>query len=52
MAESTVNAIISKRFAKAVDTTRGTHLLLQTRTRTLDGTLRSTFERGYPGFGQ
>ena len=28
---------------------RGAHLLLQTRTRTLDGTLRPLFERWYPG---
>ncbi len=52
MAESTVNAVISKRFAKRQQmqwTKRGAHLLLQTRTRALDGTLRSTFERWYPG---
>ena len=30
-------------------TRRGAHLLLQTRTRTLDGTLRPTFERWFPG---
>lgn len=51
-AESTVNAIISKRFAKRQPmqrTKRGAHLLLQTRTRTLDGTLRPLFERRYPG---
>ena len=30
-------------------TKRGAHLLLQTRTRTLDGTLRPLFERWYPG---
>lgn len=30
-------------------TRRGAHLLLQTRTRTLDGTLRPLFERWYPG---
>jgi hypothetical protein len=30
-------------------TPRRAHLLLQTRTRTLDGTLRSMFERWYPG---
>jgi hypothetical protein len=30
-------------------TKRGAHLLLQTRTRTLDGTLRSLFEEWYPG---
>jgi hypothetical protein len=51
LAESTVNAIISKRFAKRQQmqwTPRGAHLLLQTRTRTLDGTLRPLFERWYP----
>ena len=52
MAESTVNAVIGKRFAKRQQmqwTKRGAHLLLQTRTRTLDGTLRPMFERWYPG---
>jgi hypothetical protein len=52
LAESTVNAIISKRFAKRQQmqwTPRGAHLLLQTRTRTRDGTLRSLFERWHPG---
>jgi len=47
-----VNAVISKRFAKRQQmqwTPRGAHLLLQTRTRTLDGTLRPLFERWYPG---
>jgi hypothetical protein len=51
LAESTVNAVISKRFAKRQQmqwTRRGAHLLLQTRTRTLDGTLRPLFERWYP----
>ncbi len=50
MAESTVNAVIGKRFAKRQQmrwTRRGTRLLLQTRT--LDGTLRPLFERWYPG---
>ena len=50
--EATVNAVVSKRFAKKQQmqwTRRGAHLLLQTRTRTLDGTLRSTFERWFPG---
>jgi hypothetical protein len=28
---------------------RGAHLLLQTRTRVFDGTLRATFTRWYPG---
>src|SRR3984957_8093015 len=39
LAESTVNAVISKRFAKRQQmqlTPRGAHLLLQTRTRALD----------------
>ena len=52
LAESTVNAVISKRFAKRQQmqwTKRRAHLLLQTRTRTLDGTLRPLFERWYPG---
>ena len=52
LAESTVNAVISKRFAKRQQmqwTKRGAHLLLQTRTRTLDGTLRPLFERWYAG---
>jgi hypothetical protein len=50
--EATVNAVVSKRFAKKQQmqwSRRGAHLLLQTRTRTLDGTLRSTFERWFPG---
>jgi hypothetical protein len=52
LAESTVNAVISKRFAKRQQmqwTKRGAHLLLQTRTRALDGTLRPLFERWHPG---
>ena len=51
LAESTVNAVISKRFAKRQQmqwTKRGAHLLLQTRTRALDGTLRTLFEKWYP----
>lgn len=47
-----MNAVISKRFAKRQQmqwTKRGAHLLLQTRTRTLDGTFRALFERWYPG---
>jgi hypothetical protein len=45
---STVNAIMSKRFAKHQQmqwTPCGAHLLLQTRTRALDGNLRPLFER-------
>ena len=52
MAESTVNAVVSKRFAKRQQmqwTRRGAHLLLQTRTRALDGMLRPMFERWHPG---
>ena len=47
-----MNAVVSKRFAKRQQmqwTKRGAHLLLQNRTRTLDGTLRPLFERWYPG---
>jgi hypothetical protein len=50
--ESTVNTVLGKRFAKKQQmqwTPRGAHLLLQTRTRVLDGTLRAMFERWYPG---
>ena len=49
---STVNAVVSRRFAKRQQmqwTRRGAHLLLQTRTRALDGTLRPLFERWHPG---
>ena len=52
LAEPTVNVVISKRFSKRQQmqwTKRGAHLLLQTRTRTLDGTLRPLFEQWYPG---
>ncbi len=50
--EATVNAVISKRFAKKQQmqwSRTGAHLLLQTRTQTLDGSLRPTFEKWYPG---
>src|SRR4051812_9664954 len=49
LAESTVNAVISKRFAKRQQmqwTKRGAHLLLQIRTRALDGTLRRSSDHG------
>jgi hypothetical protein len=52
LAQSTVNAVISKRFAKRQQmqwTKHGAHLLLQTRTRALDGTLRPLFEKWFPG---
>ena len=48
MAESTVRAVVSKRFAKRQQmqwTRRQAHLLLQTRTRAVDGTLRLLFAR-------
>jgi hypothetical protein len=50
--EATVNAVISKRFAKKQQmqwSRTGAHLLLRTRTQTLDGSLRSTFRQWYPG---
>ena len=46
--ESTVNQVISKRFAKKQQmqwTPRGVHLLMQLRTRVLDGTLDQDFDR-------
>jgi len=49
--EATVNAVVSKRFAKKQQmqwSRRGAHLLLQTRTRALDGSLRAAFEHWYP----
>ena len=55
LAESTVNAVISKRFAKRQQmqwTKRGAHLLLQIRTRVLDGTLRILCEKWYPGLAK
>src|SRR6187549_2897481 len=50
-AESTVDLVISRRFAKKQPmqwSKQGAHLLLQTRTRTLDGTLRDLFTSWYP----
>ena len=50
--ESTVNLVVGKRFAKRQQmqwSSRGAHLLLQTRARVLDGTLRATFAKWYPG---
>lgn len=50
--EATVNTVISKRFAKKQQmqwSRTGAHLLLQIRTQTLDGSLRSTFQQWYPG---
>jgi hypothetical protein len=50
-AESTVNLVVSRRFAKKQQmqwSRKGAHRLLQTRTRTLDGTLRDLFTSWYP----
>ncbi|EDX82642.1 hypothetical protein S7335_943 [Synechococcus sp. PCC 7335] len=49
--ESTVNQVISKRMVKKQQmrwTPKGAHLLLQVRTRVLDGNWQATFERWYP----
>ena len=49
--ESTVNLVVGKRFAKRQQmqwSSRGAHLLLQTRPRVLDSTLRATFAKWYP----
>ena len=49
--ESTVNRVVSRRFAKKQQmqwSKAGAHLLLQTRTKTLDGTLLDLFTRWYP----
>src|SRR3954447_10407343 len=50
-AESTVDLVVSRRFAKKQQmqwSKQGAHLLLQTRTRTLDGTLHDLFTSWYP----
>jgi hypothetical protein len=50
-AEATVNLVVSKRFAKKQQmqwSKKGAHRLLQTRTRTLDGTLHDLFITWYP----
>ena len=50
-AESTVDRVVSRRFAKKQPmqwSKKGAHRLLQTRTRTLDGTLRDLFTTWYP----
>jgi hypothetical protein len=54
-AESTINWLVSKRMVKKQQmrwTKRGAHLLLQARTRTLNGELRDTFCRWYPAIQQ
>jgi hypothetical protein len=51
--ESTVNQLVSKRMVNRQQmqwTERGAHLLLQTRTRVLNGELEETFRRWYPKF--
>jgi hypothetical protein len=51
--ESLVNSLLAKRFAKKQSmqwTPQGAHLLLQIRTRTLNGDLASTFRKSYPDF--
>ena len=50
-AESTVDLVVSRRFARKQQmqwSKKGAHFLLQTRTRTLDGTLRDLFTIWYP----
>ena len=51
--ESLVNPLLSKRFVKKQSMQwmpEGAHLLLQTRTRTLNGDLVHNFRRWYPAF--
>ncbi len=51
--ESTVNQVVSKRMVKKQQmrwSQRGAHLLLQIRTRVLNGEWEATFRRWYPGF--
>ena len=50
--ESTVNTVVGKRFSKKQQmrwSKSGAHLLLQTRTRVLDGTLRTGFQSRHAG---
>jgi hypothetical protein len=50
--ESLVNSLLGKRFTKKQQmqwTHRGAHLLLQTRTRVVNGELEATFREWYPG---
>ena len=49
--ESTVNTVVGKRFSKRQQmrwSKPGAHLMLQTRTRVLDDTLRTKFQSWYP----
>ena len=51
--ESTINQVVSKRFVKQQQmqwTQKGAHLLLQTRTKVLDGDLEGVFRGWYPQF--
>jgi hypothetical protein len=51
--ESTVNQVVSTRMVKKQQmrwTPEGAHLLLQARTRTLNGELATTFHAWYPDF--
>ena len=51
--ESTINQVVSKRFVKRQQmqwSQKGAHLLLQTRTKVLDGDLESVFRGWYPQF--
>jgi hypothetical protein len=53
--ESTINWVVSKRMVKKQQmrwTKRGAHLLLQTRTTTLNGDLRDVFCNWYPAMAQ
>lgn len=53
--ESTINQVVSKRFVKKQQmqwTPEGAHLLLQTRTRVLNGDLDAAFRGWYPRFQQ
>src|SRR5664279_2902209 len=51
-AESAVNQLVSRRMIKRQQmhwTKRGAHLLLQVRAQVMNGDLRNTFRRWYPG---
>lgn len=51
--ESTINQVVSRRFVKKQQmhwTLRATHLLLQTRTKVLNGELEEVFQQWYPLF--
>jgi hypothetical protein len=51
--ESTINQVVSKRFVKKQQmqwSQKGAHLLLQTRTKVLDGDLEGVFRGWYPQF--